>query len=1274
MKKSLLAFSTLIILSILFYPQAEVISMSTGSPGGMSGAPGDNSCVQCHNSFGLNTGSAIVNITSNIPITGYVPGNTYTITASAAQTGISKYGFEVHEALGSILVTNSTTTKHVGVGSNRITHEAAGTTVLVNSISWSFDWLAPPVGSGNATFYGAFVAADYPSGNSNDNVYTTNLIVSEFTSVLGCTDTLACNYNTLATVDDSSCVYEAISTVITEICLGDSVLVGSSVYTVAGTYTDVLTAANTCDSIITTTVTIGLSGCTDSLAINYNVSATCDDGNCNYSLVYENLFFSEWSEGSFNNKYFEIFNPTNDTISLVNYAFARVSNSPTIIGVYEYWNNFDSGSVILPMDVFIVAHPSADSLILAQANMTFGSLSNGDDGIALVYGNEPVSPMAPDGVTYEIVDWLGDWNGDPGQGWTIGGTFAGTRNHTIIRKCNIANGDTSWTNSAANQWMVLPNDYWNNIGYHTFNTSVYDSLSFTICNGLSIAVGSNIYDSTGVYTDVLVAANGCDSVVVTDLTVLTSVASVVVNNLTICDGDSILVDSNYYYASGIYIDSLQNVAGCDSIITTHLTVQTPVHQNFTLCNGDSIMVGTSVYYTSGVYTDTLTSAVGCDSIVHTTLTIYSQFNSVYGGIPNNTIATGGMYTGNRSLILDCNLPSEIISTVVYSADSNLITFELRDTSGTVVDDTTHQLLPGGQRVGLNFELTAGNTYQLGVQSAGLGLYRNNSGATYPYQLGALASITATTSSSQNYYYFYYDIEIQQTSTPTTYTICSGDSVTVAGNTYTTNGLYTDSLLSSIGCDSLVFTHLIVNPNVVYTNFQTICSGEIYVLNGNVYDSTGTYIDSLQTLYGCDSIVTTHLTVLSISAGTSVNNQTICMGDYIMVGTHTYFAAGTYFDTLTSANGCDSIVTTNLTVQTANYTSINGGIPDTTSAPGAYSNYNGHLLLDVSSTTLIKSATIYALDTNIITFELRDDNGWLMDDITHTVYPGAQSLTFNFMLPVGTDYQLGISGVTPSLYRSNAGSGNTLAYPFNAGPVSITSSVAGDQYYYFYYDIEFMPFSTYNEVSICDGDSLIVGSHIYDTPGQYVDTFVANNSCDSVVFTILDFHQSLSLQIGSAPSPAEICLGDTILLEASPGFVSYAWTNGMTGQIIYDTPTTDTWYMVEAVDTNGCVVKEDINVYVDTCITGVNEISITNELKVYPNPASDRVIIEITLVGRQEIVQLQVINNLGQIIETHQATSRQELSIDISHLPSGTYLLNLAEINGNTIATQKLTKE
>ena len=132
------------------------------------------------------------------------------------------------------------------------------------------------------------------------------------------------------------------------------------------------------------------------------------------------------------------------------------------------------------------------------------------------------------------------------------------------------------------------------------------------------------------------------------------------------------------------------------------------------------------------------------------------------------------------------------------------------------------------------------------------------------------------------------------------------------------------------------------------------------------------------------------------------------------------------------------------------------------------------------------------------------------------------------------------------------------------------------------------------ITLCEGDSLVVGSNIYYNMGNYSDTLTTISGCDSIIFSDLDFFQPTPLIIQSEPNPAEICLGDTILLEASPGFVSYAWTNGMTGQIIYDNPTTDTWYMVEAVDANGCVVKEDINVYVDSCITGVNEIYESNK--------------------------------------------------------------------------------
>jgi len=457
--------------------------------------------------------------------------------------------------------------------------------------------------------------------------------------------------------------------------------------------------------------------------------------------------------------------------------------------------------------------------------------------------------------------------------------------------------------------------------------------------------------------------------------------------------------------------------------------------------------------------------------------------------------------------------------------------------------------------------------------------------------------------------------------------------------------------------------LVVNSNITFTNNQTICIGETYTINGNIYDTTGTYVDSLQTIAGCDSIITTNLTILSISAGSSINNQTICIGDSIMLGTSTYFMTGTYYDTLISSNSCDSIVTTNLMVQTANYSSVNGGILDTVNGPGAFSNYNGHLLLDASVATLIKSANVYALDTNIITFELRDSSGLVLESVTHTVYPGIQNLNFNFTLPIGTDYQLGINGGFPSLYRGNADT-TTFSYPFISGPVMVTSSVAGDQYYYFYYDIEFMPFSNYNEVNLCSGDSLLVGSNVYSTAGQYNDVLVANNSCDSIVVTVLEFYQSPQLSITSSPSPAEICLGETILLEGSAGFTYYWWDNDSIGSILTDAPTQDTWYLLSAKDSNDCVVKKDIWVLVDSCITGLDDLGFEGrELQIYPNPASEQLTIDFTA----NATTIKVYNMLGELIVEQKITNSQSsVRLAVYNWKSAAYNLQLHKKDGSVI--------
>ena len=53
------------------------------------------------------------------------------------------------------------------------------------------------------------------------------------------------------------------------------------------------------------------------------------------------ILFSEYAEGSSNNKYFEIYNSGTEAVDLSGYAFQSVSNAPTVVGEYEYWNTFD---------------------------------------------------------------------------------------------------------------------------------------------------------------------------------------------------------------------------------------------------------------------------------------------------------------------------------------------------------------------------------------------------------------------------------------------------------------------------------------------------------------------------------------------------------------------------------------------------------------------------------------------------------------------------------------------------------------------------------------------------------------------------------------------------------------------------------------------------------------------------------------------------------------------------------------------------------------------
>lgn len=147
------------------------------------------------------------------------------------------------------------------------------------------------------------------------------------------------------------------------------------------------------------------------------------------------------------------------------------------------------------------------------------------------------------------------------------------------------------------------------------------------------------------------------------------------------------------------------------------------------------------------------------------------------------------------------------------------------------------------------------------------------------------------------------------------TICEGETV---GNEWgfadrTSTGVYKRKTTSLVtGCDSITTLNLTVIPRQYTTLEENICSGTSFEFNGISYNQTGVYVDTLSSLVtGCDSI--TKL-VLIVNAPTKVEVDAHGCAGHPYYFTPRYPAltiAGTYMDTVKTVWGCDSIVTLNL---------------------------------------------------------------------------------------------------------------------------------------------------------------------------------------------------------------------------------------------------------------------------------------------------------------------------------------------------------------------------
>ena len=145
-------------------------------------------------------------------------------------------------------------------------------------------------------------------------------------------------------------------------------------------------------------------------------------------------------------------------------------------------------------------------------------------------------------------------------------------------------------------------------------------------------------------------------------------------------------------------------------------------------------------------------------------------------------------------------------------------------------------------------------------------------------------------------------------------LCQGDTIIFGNQVITEANQYTESFLADDGCDSIVT--LMVDVFLIEEDFDVnICEGDTLLLGNQIITEGDTYIETLKTEESCDSLVTLRVEVLRHSS--SGLADTICEGDLYSIDGFDFEEQGIFDYTIPNTDGCDSLITLDLTVIPAN---------------------------------------------------------------------------------------------------------------------------------------------------------------------------------------------------------------------------------------------------------------------------------------------------------------------------------------------------------------------
>jgi len=737
-----------------------------------------------------------------------------------------------------------------------------------------------------------------------------------------------------------------------------------------------------------------------------------------------------------------------------------------------------------------------------------------------------------------------------------------------------------------------------------------------ICQGESYIVGTHTYLNSGIYHDTIPFADGCDSIITTNLTVIPlPIITVTPQTETICSGDTtnIMITSDQpgtvfnwtYSASGVSIVGnlnndipIRNVLvgsgmitytisasynGCfgaplDAVVYVNPNISSS--SSILICQGQSYAVGTHSYTTAGTYIDTIPMVSGCDSIITTHLVVAASGQTITDTI-NKFILDGR----------DCrNYPIVKIGTQWWMKENLAAT---KYQNGSAIPNV------------------ANNTNWSNLTTGALSYYNNDS-TQYAETYGPL--------------YNWYAVNDSRGVCPTGWQVASD-----AEWTQLTSALGGESVASG-KMKEIGLTHW-SSPNTAATNESgftalpggnRIPGGSSYNINTNAFFWTSSEYNATDTWYrvlyhnsgiiGKASLSKNYgysiRCIKSICSAVAVTiDTTVCGGPFI-VGTSSYTSSGTYHDTIQMASGCDSIITTNLTVLSlpttanagadqqinlgelatlaANAPVIGTGIWTLISGTGGAildANNPSSSFSGIASETYTLVWTISNLcgtsaDTVIISFGCQPPVVTLGNDTTICGGP----LTLNVSVSSGTG---------PYSYSWNSACTDDSCIVSESGFYSITvtdaeNCSAADT---IHVTIHALPTPVITGASsFCEGSSATLSTGNFSSyqwvsgctdvacnvsmPGTYYVTVMDNNGCSGTSSPfIVSQAQNPVVNLGNDTT---ICANASITLNAFAGAgCTYIWSNGQTMPSI--TVSNSGYYSVTATNSAGCTDRDTIQV-------------------------------------------------------------------------------------------------